>query len=120
MPAKILLFSALLGLLIPASVLACGVYDLNGVVRAGSAGYRIVTGEGSKSETVFSVSAAEVAKLFPYKNAPVTVSAVITKKFDGTRAQVAHIDQIQIRVPDPLSGALDTNYTLKEKRDCAK
>jgi hypothetical protein len=120
MLVKILLSSAVGLIFFPAAVFACGVYELNGIVRADKSGYRIVTAEGTKSETTFAVSASEAPKLFPYENAPVKASVVISKEIDGTRARIAEVDHVQVRVPDPLSGALDSNYKLKEKRDCAK
>jgi hypothetical protein len=120
MPAKILLSNLFLMLVFSSSSFACGVYELNGVVRDDKSGYRIVTAEGSQSQTVFKVPAIEAPKLFPYENATVKVSVVLEKEIDGTRAQIARIEQVALRVPDPMKGSLDSNFKLKEKRACAK
>jgi hypothetical protein len=88
------------------------------MIRFGESGYRIVVAEQTRSETVFSVPALEAVKLIPYKDKPVRASVLILKRFDGTRAEVAEVEGVALRRPDPLRPAQDSRFTLKKKKTC--
>lgn len=118
MRAKIFSISSFL-LFLSTPTMACGIYQINGVVRSSKTGYKIVVAEGSKSETVFSSSHREEVKLFPYIGLPVSTSVMVLKPFDGTRAQIEKIQSIDLRAPDPLKGN-DSRFELAKKMNCRK
>lgn len=118
MLVRILLFSFLL--LNSSPAFACGVYELNGIVRFDHSEYRIIVNEGTMSESIFAALPTEAVKLFPFQNAPVKAEVFVLEPFHGTRARISEIRSVELRVPDPLHPALDTRYSLKLKMDCNK
>ncbi len=116
MPVKVLFFSLLI--LSASGSLACGVYEVNGVVRSSAEGYGIVVNEGTKSEVHLSVPVLEAVKMFSFKNQPVKCVVQILKPIDGTHASIDQLVSIDLRVPDPLHPALNTYVRLNRKLKC--
>lgn len=97
----------------------CGEYTLRGVVRPLKDGLTIIVNEKTQSELQIKTSIAESSKLGAFINKPVTVSALLTQKFNGTRGFAEQILKADFRLPDPLNPK-DTYVALDKKTDCKK
>ena len=98
----------------------CGKYSIRGVARIEKDEILFVVNEKSKSQITLSLPIIEQAKLGPYINRPVTLTASLVKKMDGTKGSIAEIfDSPKGRVPDPLRAG-DTGFKLLTAQDCLK
>lgn len=97
----------------------CGEYSLRGVVRPLKDGLTIVVNEKTQSEIQIKTSITESSKLGAFINKPVTVTALLTQKFNGTRGFAEHIIKADSRLPDPLNPK-DTGVNLEKKSICKK
>ncbi len=118
MLAKILCFSLLLFLPVP--VFACGIYEINGVVRRGEHHYLIVMAEKTKSQMVLETRSSGELSILPYENFPIHAIVSIEQKFDGTLGKIAKVIEIRKRVPDPIHPTADTYLKLKKAEKCEK
>ena len=98
---------------------ACGIYQVNGMVRGDKSGNKVVVAEKSKSETTLTTNHREEFKLLPYLNLPVTLSVLILKPFDGTQAEVEKIQSIELRAADPHK-INDSKMSLTQEMKCEK
>lgn len=97
----------------------CGEYSIRGVVRPTSEGLSLIVNEKTQSEYKISMPIFEQGKIGGYINKPVTVRALLDKKFDGTKGYTEKILSSEFRLPDPLNPK-DTGFTLDKKTNCKK
>lgn len=97
----------------------CGEYTLRGVIRPLEDGLTIVVNEKTQSELRISMPIPEQGKIGGYINKPVTVRALLNKKFDGTKGYTTKIISSKFRLPDPLNPK-DTGVNLEKKIACIK
>lgn len=81
----------------------CGFYKVEGIVREDKLKVKLIVNEKSVSEIKFSAPFNWETKLRAYINDPVTVQLKIEKRPDGTLAEIHSIQEISLRVPDPMS-----------------
>lgn len=97
----------------------CGEYYLRGVVRPLKDGLTIVVNEKTQSELQIKTSITESSKLGAFINKPVTATALLTQKFNGTRGFAEQIINADFRLPNPLNPK-DTGLKLIKKTECKK
>lgn len=97
---------------------ACGIYEINGIVREKDGNYVLVTAESSRSQSIFSAPQSEQPKFFPYKNTAVKLTAEINHRKTGDSVMIDKISNIERRVPDPLHPANDSLIRHLTKTDC--
>lgn len=97
----------------------CGEYTLRGVVRPLKDGMTILVNEQTQSELQIKTTIPESSNLAAYSNKPVTVTALLTQKFDGTKGFAEKIIKADFRIPDPLNPK-DTGIKLEKKVACKK
>lgn len=91
---------------------------MRGVVRRDGATARLISGERSQSETVFTVRTPESYKLLSYEDIAVRAEVLLNHPLDGTRGLADEVMAVEMRVPDPLFSGQDSFYRLKEARAC--
>lgn len=97
----------------------CGEYSLRGIVRPLPEGLTIVINENTQSEMQIKTTISESSKLGAFMDKPVTVQALLNKKFDGTKGFSEQIIKVDFRLPDPLNPK-DTGVILIKKTACKK
>lgn len=97
----------------------CGEYTIKGVIRPLKDGITIVINEKTKSELQIKTTILESSQLAAFSNKPVTVTALLNQKFDGTKGFAEKIIKIEFRLPDPMNPT-DTGVKLEKKTDCKK
>ncbi|MEA9357882.1 hypothetical protein SHI21_16750 [Bacteriovorax sp. PP10] len=97
----------------------CGEYTIKGVIRPLKDGITIVVNEKTKSELKITTTIPESSQLAAFSNRPVTVTALLNKKFDGTKGFAEKIIKTEFRLPDPMNPK-DTGINLEKKGECAK
>lgn len=97
----------------------CGEYTIRGVVRALPEGLTIVVNEKTQSELKITMPIFEQSKIGGHINKPVTIKALLTTQFDGTKGFTEKIISSEFRLPDPLNPK-DTGLSLDKKVNCKK
>lgn len=97
----------------------CGEYKIKGVIRPLKDGITIVVNEKTMSELKIKTTIIESSQLAAFNNKPVTVTALLDKKFDGTKGFASKIIKTEFRLPDPMNPK-DTGVKLEKKVDCSK
>lgn len=116
---KTAFFMFILSTSVHAGLSNCGEYTLKGVVRPLEHGLTVVVNEKTQSEMQITTTILESSKLGAFVNKPVTIKALLDKKFDGTKGVASKIIQAEFRLPDPLNPT-DTGAILDKKTTCAK
>lgn len=117
---KFLFFIFFLSTILNADELgSCGEYTLRGVVRPLADGLTIVVNEKTKSEMQIRTTILESSKLGAFIDKPVTVTALLTHKFNGTKGFSEQILKVDFRLPDPINPQ-DTGLKLNKKTNCKK
>lgn len=102
-----------------AAITDCGEYTIKGVVRPLKKGLTIVVNEKTQSEMQITTSILESSKLGAFLDKPVTVKALLVKKFDGTKGEAEKILSAEFRLPDALNPK-DTGVSLDKKTECIR
>lgn len=97
----------------------CGEYTIKGVIRPLPEGLTIVVNEKTQSELKITMPLLEQSKIGGHINKPVTIKALLTTQFDGTKGFTEKIISSELRLPDPLNPK-DTGLSLDKKLDCKK
>ena len=100
--------------------LVCGEYKISGVARMIKNTPYLVINEHTLSEYILSLPISEEPKIAPYINRPFELTALIEKKFNGTKGQIKSLKGITHRIPNPLGQQPDTGLKLIKKITCVK
>ena len=93
---------------------ACGSYEMSGFIRKGAKHYSIAIAEGTNSEKHFILPFIEELKTLPYVNLPVKVIVNLSKR----NGEIASVDTIAQRVPDPLHPGKDSYFKQLKAAPC--
>lgn len=103
----------------------CGDYVLKGVVVKNTIAtiknspviYKINPKTTSEMHFSFS-SAQDLSLVSPYLDVPTTLKVRINKKMDGTNGEIAEVNGVSIRKPNPLEPHSDSGIFLQASRGC--
>lgn len=98
----------------------CGIYWVAGIVRTTKLGFFIVVNEKTGSEYTLKSSILEEPKLAPYIDRPMQALVVIAQKLNGTIGEIARVDTVKDRIPNPLHPVFDTGFRIIKKLECKK
>jgi hypothetical protein len=100
------------------SVKECGRYAIDGVIRKNPpVGLALLVNEKSKSEMKFTITPNELSKTVLYIDKSVSLDATILK-LNGTLGEISSIENLKLRMPDPLHPDLDSGFVLSKKMEC--
>ena len=98
----------------------CGRYKISGKARMVQNMPFIVVNERTSSEYLISISLEEEPKLAPYIDQPIQLTATIDTKMDGRKGKAHGLNEVALRVPQPLAVRPDTGFLLLSKNRCQK
>lgn len=100
----------------------CGRYEIAGIVEKNKdgIGYLYKVNKGTMSEHNLIISQEIEPKVVSYIDRPSKIKAKLLMKFDGTKGEISNIEEISMRIPNPLEPMNDNGFKFLSKESCIK
>jgi hypothetical protein len=102
----------------------CGDYVVKGVLiqnttdttKVNPVIYKV--NQKTKSEMAFTFKAEDLGLVSSYLDVPTTMKVKILKKMEGTKGEIAEVNGVSIRKPNPLDPYSDSGIFFQSARHC--